>query len=330
MKAINSKAQMLVSKASTQVMPIFKLYGDKIYNKDETIRLVNLFAMTSSDSIAELTTELESVINHELVENSEQILLDYQKKLEKIDESVADAQLDFATTDLIQGELAKMKENAKAWGSDEFVSDTLEEVGVVEYEERSFYEKIGEEEEEIIVGSHEEKIGTKKVKTGSHKEWTGTRTVKNPKKKWWKIFTPAYIEEDVYKEVDDYKDEDVYKTVMDYKTIMRDVYEERTETIEKFSADVSTLQAGLLTTLVQNLESGTNAMCSNAEAQVNKMKERFIESLERLDKLITQKYVELEQCVKDRESREKELEKSKEILGWIEACKLEMDKILDM
>ncbi len=330
MKAINSKAQMLVNKASTQVTPIFKLYGDKVYNKDEAIRLVNLFAMTSSDSVAELTTELESVINHELVENSEQILLDYQKKLEKIDESVADAQLDFATTDLIQGELAKMKESAKAWGSDEFVSDTLEEVGVVEYEERSFYEKIGEEEEEIIVGSHEEKIGTKKVKTGSHKEWTGTRTVKNPKKKWWKILTPAYIEEDVYKEVDDYKDEDVYKTVMDYKTIMRDVYEERTETIEKFSADVSTLQAGLLTTLVQNLESGTNAMCSNAEAQVNKMKERFIESLERLDKLITQKYVELEQCVKDRESREKELEKSKEILGWIEACKLEMDKILDM
>jgi len=330
MKAIKAKAKALNERAMKQVSKIFKPYGDTIDNKDEAMRLVNAFAMTSADSIAEMAAELESVINHELIENSEKILLGYQEKLKKIDESVGDVQLDFSTADLIQGELAKMKENTEIWRSDEFVSNTVEDVGEVEYEERSYYEKVGEEEEEIIVGSHEEKIGTKKVKTGSHREWTGTRTVKNPNKKWWKIFTPKYIEEDVYEEVDDYKDEDVYKTVLDYKTIMRDVFEERTETIEKFSADVPTMLNGLIGTLMRTLEDGTNNACSYAEKQVETMKKQFIISLEKLDGLIQQKYAELEQCAKDQKSKEEALEKNKKILGWIEACRAEIDKILDM
>lgn len=330
MKAINAKAETLSVKATNQVSRIFEPYGKMIHSKEEAMRLVNTFAMRSSDSIAEMATELESVIKHELIENSKQILLGYQEKLKKIDESAAKTQLDFSTTDLIQGELAKMSKNTDAWRSDEFVSDTVKDVGEVEYEERSYYEKVGEEEEEIIVGSHEEKIGTKKVKTGSHREWTGTRTVKNPEKKWWKIFTPKYIEEDVYEEVDDYKDEDVYKTVMDYKTIMRDVYEERTETIEKFSAKVSDLQLGLINTLRKTLEDGTKSACTYAEQQVNSMKEQFIESLEKLDRLVTQKYEELEQCVKDQESREAEMKKNKEILGWIETNMNQIDSILDM
>lgn len=67
----------------------------------------------------------------------------------------------------------------------------------------------------------------KKVKVGSHREKVGSRKVSNPAKRWWKIFTPKYIEEDVFETVDDYKDEDVYKTVLEYKTIMRDVLRKR-------------------------------------------------------------------------------------------------------
>ena len=225
MKAINAKAEKLKQKASKQVKKIFKPYGDTIYSKNETIRLINTFAATGSDSLAEMATELESVINHELLENSEQILLGYQEKLKSIDESAMESQLDFSTIDLIKGELAKMKENTEAWASNEFIEDTVDDVGEVEYETRSYYEKVGEEEEEVVVGSHEEKIGTEKVKVGSHRERTGTRTVRNPNKRWWKILTPKYIEEDVYENVDDYEDRDVYKTVLDYKTIMRDVYD---------------------------------------------------------------------------------------------------------
>lgn len=330
MKVINAKAKKLKDKATNQVGKIFKSYGKVIYSKDEAKRLVNTFAMIGADSMAEMSAELMSVIKHELIDNSEQILLGYQNKLKEIDESVMDTQLDFATVDLIQGEFAKMREGIEIWQSDEFVSETVENVGKVEYEKRSYYEKVGEEQEEIIVGSHEEKIDTKKVKIGSHKEWVGTETVRNPEKKWWKLFTPKYIEKDVYEDVDDYKDEDVYKTVMDYKTIMRDVYEERTETIEKFSAKVSDIQMGLVNTYRKALEDGTKNACLFAEKQEKIKKKQLIESFKHLDKLITQKYEELEQCAKDQKSRETELEKSKELLGWIEINKNQIDNILDM
>lgn len=330
MKAINKKARKLKQKATDQVNKVFEPYGDTIHSKNETIRLINTFAATGSDSLAEMATELESVINHELLENSEKILLGYQEKLKSIDESAMESQLDFSTIDLIKGELAKMKENTEAWASDEFIEDTVDDVGEVEYETRSYYEKVGEEEEEVVVGSHEEKIGTEKVKVGSHRERTGTRTVRNPNKRWWKFFTPKYIEEDVYENVDDYEDRDVYKTVLDYKTIMRDVYEERTETIENYSADVSIIQNGLLATLRQTLDGGVNSACSYAEKQAESMKKQFINSLEKLDQLITQKYEELEQCAKDQKTREEELKKSKDILEWIEANKNQIDSILDM
>ena len=86
------------------------------------------------------------------------------------------------------------------------------------------------------------KIGTRKVKVGSHREKVGTRRVRNPEKRWWKFFTPSYIEENVYETVDDYKEEDVFKTVLEYKTIMRDVFEEKTEQIEKFSVSTALIQ----------------------------------------------------------------------------------------
>ncbi len=330
MKAINAKAEKLKQKASKQVQKIFKPYGDTIHSKNETIRLINTFAQTSSDSFADMTAELEKVINHELLENSKQILLGYQEKLNSIDESAMESQLDFSTVDLIKGELAKMIGNTEAWASDEFIEHTVDDVGEVEYETKSYYEKVGEEEEEVVVGSHEEKIGTEKVKVGSHRERTGTRTVRNPNKRWWKIFTPKYIEEDVYENVVDYEDRDVYKTVLDYKTIMRDVYEERTETIENYSADVSVIQTGLLATLRQTLDEGMNNACSYAEKQAESMKKQFINSLEKLDQLIVQKYEELEQCTKDQKTKEEELKKSRDILEWIEANTNQINSILDM
>ena len=43
-----------------------------------------------SDYIAELTSELESVINKEVMETRERILTEYQEKLSRIDEDATD------------------------------------------------------------------------------------------------------------------------------------------------------------------------------------------------------------------------------------------------
>ena len=147
----------------------------KITNKSEAKRLVSQFSLMSSDAIAELTSELESVINQEVMGTGERILLEYQEKLSKIDEGATDKQLDFGTVDLIKGALNSMKENAQAWCSDEFATETIDDVGETTYEEKVYYEKVGQEEEQVVAGTEKVKVGTKKVKVGSHREKVGTK-----------------------------------------------------------------------------------------------------------------------------------------------------------
>ena len=227
-----------------------------------------------------------------------------------------------------------MKEDAAAWCSDDFASETVDDVGETSYEEKVYYEKVGQEAEQVVDGTEQVKVGTKKVKVGSHREKTGTRSVKNPKKKGFfgrlKFWESNYIEEDVYETVDDYKDEDVYETVVKYKTVMKDIYEEHRETVEKFSVETSIIQTGLISKLRRSLDEGIEAALSYASDQIAAMKAQFTDIFDELDKLIQQKYTELEQCASDQKTKEAELEKNKKLLAWIEACKKEIEEILNI
>lgn len=330
MDALVEKAETLKAEAARKTSRVFEPYGDAITNKSEAKRLVNQFTMMSSDYIAELTSELESAINQEVMETGEQILMEYQEKLAKIDEGSTDKQLDFDTVDLIKGALNGMKENAAAWCSDDFATETIDDVGEVTYEEKVYYEKVGQEEEQVVDGTEKVKIGTKKVKVGSHRERTGTRTVHNPNKRWWKFLTPKFIEEDVYETVDDYEDEDVYETVVKYKTVMKDIYEERREQIENFSVETRVIQSGLISKLRRNLDEGIEDALNYARDQIEMMKRQFTVIFDELDALIQEKYAELEMCATDQRTKEAELEKNKKLLAWLEACKLEMEQILDI
>lgn len=338
MGAIYDKAEQLKENAARMTSRIFDNYGDTITSRDEARRLVKQFSVLSSDSVAEMTSELESVINQEVIETGERILMEYQEKLSRIDESTTDQKLDFDTVDLIKGALSNIRENADAWCSDDFAAETVDDVGEVTYEEKSYYEKVGQEEEKVIVGSHQEKVGTKKVKVGSHQEKVGTRTRSkaNPKKSGFfgklKFWQPDYIEvkEDVYETVDDYRDEDVYKTVMDYKTVMRDVFEERTEKIEKFSASAQLLQSGLMRKYRQSIDEGVEDALGYAQEQIQKMKAQFMRIFDELDQLISRKYDELNQCAADQEEKETELARNRKILKWIQECTKEVSGILEM
>lgn len=327
---IKSKADKLNQVATTKSNRIFRPYGETINSRDEAKRLVNQFSTFSSDAMAELVTELESVINTEIINTGERLLMEYQEKLTKFDKESSTGKLDFKTVDLVKGALKTMRDNAESWTSDAFASDVVEDIGETTYEERTYYEKVGQEEEEVVVGSHEEKIGTRKVKVGSHREKVGTRTVRNPSKRWWKIFTPKYIEEDVYETVDDYKDEDVYKTVLDYKTIMRDVFELRTEKLEKFQVTTVRIQSALIAKMRRNLDEGIKNTMKYAEEQVVRMKQQFLRLFDQLDKVISEKYKELEKCSTDEKEKKAALKENQDILNWIEANITEIDSILEM
>lgn len=332
MPIIGEKAEQLKQNATTKSNKIFRPYGETLTSRDEAKRLVNQFSTFSSDAMAELTSELESVINNEIVSTGERLLMEYQEKLSKFDESSSDEHLDFQTIDLIKGALKTMRETAESWTSDDFATETVEDIGETTYEERTYYEKVGQEEEEIVVGSHEEKIGTRKVKVGSHREKVGTRRVK--KSGFFsaiaRLFGGGYTTEDVYETVDDYKDEDVFKTVLEYKTIMRDVFEEKTEQIEKFSVSTALIQQALIAKMRRNLDEGTESALGFAEEQVEAMKAQFSRIFTELDEIIASKYAELEKCATDESEKRETLQKNKDILEWIETNMNEINSILDM
>lgn len=220
------------------------------------------------------------------------------------------------------GSLEPFKETAESWTSDDFATETVDDIGETTYEERTYYEKVGQEEEEIIVGSHEEKIGTKKVKVGSHREKVGTRRVKKAGffSAIARIFGGGYTTEDVYETVDDYKEEDVYKTVLEYKTIMRDVFEEKTEQIEKFSVSTALIQQALIAKMRRNLDEGTESALGFAEEQVDAMKTQFSRIFAELDEVIAAKYTELEKCSIDESEKRETLQKNQDILNWMKTA----------
>lgn len=332
MPALREKSEQLKAGAAAKVTRIFSPYGDYLTDRDEARRLVRQFSIASSDAMAELTAELESSINHQIVDIGEQLLMEYQEKLTRFDEAAEGEALDFQTVDLIKGALKTMRESAETWTSDDFATETVESIGETTYETKTYYEKVGQQEEEVIVGSHEEKVGTRKVKTGSHQEKVGTRLVKKPGffAAIARIFGGGYTEEDVFEEVDDYKDEDVFETVLDYKKIMRDVFEEKTETIEKFSVEVAKIERALLAQMRSNLEDGLDRAMELAEEQVKALKDQFANLFEELDAVIESKYNELEQYAADETEKESKLQKNRELLNWIQTNLEEIDTLLAM
>lgn len=327
---ISSEAERLKNDVSRKATKIFSSYGDIITSRDEAKRLVTQFSQNSSDALAELTAELENVINTEIFETGNRMLADYQEKLERFDGSGADDRLEFKTADLIRGALTTMRETADTWTTDAFAAETVDEVGETHETVHEYYEKVGTKGEQVVSGSHQEKVGTKKVKVGSHREQVGTRRVENPNKRWWKLFTPRYITEPVYETVTDYRDEDVYKTVLEYETVYRDVFEKRTETKTEFSVETFKIQIGLTAKLDKNLDDGIERAIEYAEEEVRELKAHFSASFEALDREIEKKYKELETLATDESEKRAQLDRNKKILEWLEVNLHEIDTLLDI
>ena len=228
-----------------------------------------------------------------------------------------------------------MRDNAQAWCSDEFATETIDDVGETSYEEKVYYEKVGQEEEQVVAGTEQVKVGTEKVLVGSRREKVGTRRVEKKQKGFFGFFknlfgVKEYEDEDVFENVNVYKDQDVYETVVKYATVMKDVFAERKETIENFTVATRDISAGLLFKIQKNLDEGIEASLTFAETQVKNMKQQFTELFDELDAIIQEKYTELEQCALDQKAREEALEKNKALLNWIDACKMEIDEILNI
>jgi hypothetical protein len=245
------------------------------------------------------------------------MLKEYTEKLTRFDEAAGGTTLDFQTVDLVRGALKSMSDNADEWTSEEFASETVACHGQTTVEERTYYEKVGERAERVVVGSHQKQVGTRKVAAG-------TETVRNPEKRWWKFFTPKYVTRTKY------VNEPVYETVLDYETVLRDVFEERKEQIEKFSVDTAILHSMLIAKLRANLDEGIDSTVQLVGQQIETLKKQFAQSFEVLDAMIAEKYAELEACAKDESESQARLQENQGILEWLEECMREVAEILEL
>lgn len=312
---IEDKAEKLKFEVERKSGRIFNAYGDMIDDRKDAERLVEQFAVQSTDYIAEMNAELEAIIDHEIVESGKNMLAQYQEKLLKIDESATDKELDFSTADLVRGVLNNMKEQAADRTQSSTVMDTVDEYGEETVENRTWYEKVGQKAVREADGTEQVKVGTKRVRDGSHEERVYDH--------WWNHIIPKY--ETVY----DYKDVNVYETRIKYKTVMKDEYKEHHEVIKKYRVDVAELQAGLTTQLDMTLDDGIGEAIAYAKEQAEEMKTQFTAMFDELDKLIQEKYAELEQVAVDEQSRNEELEKNRSVLNWIEECQKQVNEAID-
>ena len=308
-----------------EVNKIFRPYGDIITNENEAKRLISHFTIFCSDKAAAFAAEMESLINTEIMDTSEQILLEYQKKVSRLDESSEGQNLDFKTMDLIKGALKTMREQVDSYSSDKFAADTADAEGQKTTRHEEYYEKVGEKVEEVVAGYHQEKVGTEKVKVGSHREKVGTRSTA----KWWNPFS-WFSTEDVYKNVDDYEDRDVFETVTDYKKVKRDVFEKRTRNIHEYKLNVNKLQNKLMTKINMSFDASIKDIDDRTVEQIKQMKEQFNSMFDKLDAIIKETYQRLEECGRDQKEKENNLKKNQEILRWIKTNMDEIDSVLDM
>lgn len=85
----------------------------------------------------------------------------------------------------------------------------------------------------------------------------------------------------------------MYEDVIKYKTIMRDVFEERTETIEKFSCVTAVISAGLISQLHRALDDGIEKALEYAQDQITSMKDQFTAMFDELDRIIKENMTSL-------------------------------------
>ncbi len=325
----NEKKAQIVDKIGKK----FARYGITITDKAVAKSLIDDVAYESSELIAQMTADLEALIDKEVVGVGTDLLTQYQEKLLRIDENASDKQLDFSTVDLIKGALSNLQETAAYKSTDNYDSGTVNGFGETTYEEKEVWDKVDEEEVQVFDHNEKVKVGTEKVWCGRHKEAAGTRTVKNEHKRWFKPWTwleESYHDETVYKDVDDYRDNDIYETKAVFRTEMRDVFEKRIEKTEKYEVLVADIQAGMMGDLARNIDEGIKNAMNYAKEQVGETKKQFSEMFDELDQLIKEKYKELELVAEDQKSKEETLRKNRDLLNWIEGCKAEIEDALNI
>lgn len=314
---IEKNAKDLIDKANVQLTKTFKRLGEKIEGRQEAMRIINNFSDDAADVLSNLSAQMEIVIQKEVTETSTKLIKSYQQKLNDLDSSVGSS-LDFGTSDLVEGILSRMKANAVEYSSSGRIGkqweNKVDEIheDKIEYEKKKYIENkevpvmrqdgvkaVKTGEERVVVGSHQEKVGTKRVKKSGI--FNGLKALFGA--------SSAYEEVDEYEWVDDVE----YRPTYDYVPNMKEVIEtipqvkEKIVATSKYVVDTDKLREMLTTPIRKKLNDDHAELIKESTKYIDQLKKQFMDSFDEIDTLIKEKYAELEECTK----QDKDLEKRK-------------------
>ena len=322
---IKTTAEKLIDEANIQLTKRFKHLGDKIEGRQNALNFINAFSDAAAEVLSSLSAQLEILVEKEITETGTELILAYQEKLEGFDNTVG-SDLDFSTSDLVSGVLSRMKTSAIDYSTsgkkrsqqesdvDDVHTDEVEEytVDVVKTKKvkktvQDGVEKVKTGEERVVVGTHQERTGTRKVR------------VKRKGLFGW-IGMTKEVEEDVYETFEDVE----YRPTYDYVPKMKEIIEEiptvEQETREKihYVVPVAELQRRLVTPIRQQLDGDVAELIEVASSCIENLKTQFLNSFDEVDELIRAKYSELESYTQQRDALEQRKSECECMLTFIQ------------
>ena len=322
---IQKTAEKLIDEANVQLTKRFKHLGDKIEGRQNAMNFINAFSDDAAEVLSSLSARLEILVEKEITETGTELIHAYQEKLEGFDNS-AGSNLNFSTSDLVSGVLSRMKISATDYSSsgskrteqendvdavhkdevEEYTVDVIKNIPVKKLIQDGV-EKVQTGEERVVVGTHQEKTGTRtvRVKRNGLFGWLGMT---------------KEVEEDVYETFEDVEYRPTYDFVPKMKEVIEDIPTVVQETREKthYVVPVSDLQMKLVTPIKKQLDSDVEELIRVAAVCIDNLKTQFLNSFDVVDELIKSKYEELESYTQQQDALEQRKNDCQSMLTFIQ------------
>ena len=340
---IRKIAERLVDESNRDLLRLFKSVGTQIEGRSRVIKFLNAYSDDAADVFSNLGAQFDVIIRRELQETGERLVKAYRERLEDFDDTIGTS-LDFSTSDLVNGILSRMREEAFDYGDsgikraqhedmiDDIHEDEVEEYTVDVVRTRTVRETVQDGVDKIKTGE-ERVVVNRRVRTGS-------RRVQVKRGGWFgwigDIFCPKYEYEDMYETIQDVEYRPTYEYVPRMREVIREIptVEQEIRTKTHYVVNTAELQRKLVTPVRKQLDDDVKGLLEAASKWIRELKDQFIETFNDIDKIIGEKYSELEKLSRQDQELKERLEKTREeyrrLIAFLEENKRKIELILDV
>lgn len=333
---MKTMSEKLIDEANIQLVRRFETLDEKIEGRKKALAFVNKFSDDAAEVLSNLSAKLETLVEKDIKTTGEELIKAYQEKLEGLDSSIG-SNLNFKTSELVEGVLSRLKttavdytpsgkmrahqeEDIDSVHQDEVETTTVEVVKMKKVKKtvQDGVKKIQTGEERVVVGYHQEKVGTETVK----ERRKGLLGLFGFKKK---------VQKDVFQTFEDVEYRPTYEYVPNMKEIIEEIptVEQEERHNIKYVVPVAELQRKLVLPIRKELDEDVKELLVIAQKCIDQLKKQFVASFDQIDKLIKSKYEELETYTQQENQLEELKKQCEETLEFVRTNLCELDRALN-